>query len=207
MNQYNLDTKPVPQNAPKSLESLFSKFKHPSSADIEIDGIERFCTDLGIEPVDPVILVISKYFNAQVMGIYRKEEFIQGMTTLGCDSMEKLRAKIPILRRELTDPVKFKGIYNFVYAFSRENGVRNLQLENAVQLWRLLLLQRFPVVEAWITFLESRERKYDISKDTWEMLLDFLEIFERDGLAGYDPYGAWPVLIDEFVEELRKGNR
>ena len=140
------------------------------------------------------------------MGIYKKEEFIQGMTTLGCDSIEKLRTKIPILRRELTDSYKFKGIYNFVYGFSRESGVRNLPLDSAVQLWRLLLSQRFPILETWISFLENRERKYDVSKDTWEMLLDFLEIYEKEGLAGYDPSGAWPVLIDEFVEELTKRN-
>lgn len=202
--QYIADTKPVPQNNAKSLETLFAKFKHPTTPDIEIDGIERFCHELGIEPVDPVILVISKYFNAQVMGIYKKEEFIQGMSTLGCDTIEKLRNKLQVLRRELTDPVKFKSVYNFVYMFSRESGVRNLPMENAIQLWRLLMGERFPILERWISFLESRDRKYDISKDTWEMLLDFFEIFEKDGLAGYDPYGAWPVLIDEFVEELNK---
>jgi DCN1-like protein 1/2 len=141
------------------------------------------------------------------MGVYRIEEFTQGMQCLGCDTVEKLRTKIPVLRRELSDPAKFKGIYNFVYLFSRESGVRNLPMDNAVQLWRLLLSERFPILENWIAFLERRDRKYDISKDTWEMLLDFFEIYEREGLAGYDPSGAWPVLIDEFVEELSANNR
>ncbi|OMJ92129.1 hypothetical protein SteCoe_5117 [Stentor coeruleus] len=205
VQQYNHDTKPpVPQTKP--LENAYNKYKNPSSGDIEIEGIQNFCTDLGIEPIDPVILVISKYFNATVMGIYKKEEFTQGMISLVCDSVDKLKSKLPVLRRELSDPVKFKGIYNFVYGFSRETGMRNLSLESAVQLWRLLLGNRFPLLENWIGFLEKRERKYDISKDTWEMLLDFLEIFEREGLAGYDPSGAWPVLIDEFVEELSKSN-
>lgn len=39
------------------------------------------------------------------------------------------------------------------------------------------------------------------------MLLDFLELYEREGLNGYDPCSAWPVLIDEYVEELLKINR
>ena len=68
------------------------------------------------------------------MGIYKKEEFVSGMTSLGCDTMDKLRSKIPILRRELTDSVKFKGVYNFVYGFSRESGQRNLALDVAIQL-------------------------------------------------------------------------
>ncbi len=165
-----------------------------------------FCNDLGIDPMDPVILIISMYFNAQLMGIYRKEEFINGMTRLACDTVDKLKGKISILRRELSDPVRFKAMYNFVYAFSRESGVRNLAMDSAVQLWRLLLSGRFPLLESWISFLERRDRKYDISKDTWEMILDFFEIYERDGLAGYDPCGAWPVLIDEFVDELGRIN-
>lgn len=156
--------------------------------------------------MDPVILVISKYFNAQTMGLYRKEEFVQGMQLLGCDTTDKLKAKLPVLRRELSDPVKFKSVYLFVFTFSREVGVRNLPMENAIQLWRLLLADRFAIVEVWIRFLESRDKKYDISKDTWDMLYDFLEGYEREGLASYDPYGAWPVLIDEFVEELSKNN-
>lgn len=138
------------------------------------------------------------------MAVFTKEEFTRGMSALRCDSAEKLSSKIPILRQELNEPVKFKEIYNFVYGFSKELGLRSLPLENAVQLWRLLFSQRFPIIEQWIGFLETREKKYDISKDTWEMLLDFLEIYERSGLSGYDPSGAWPVLIDEFVEDLMK---
>lgn len=204
--QYNSDTKPAPQNNAKAYEALYQKYKSPNSTDIDVEGIQKFCADLEIDPIDPAILVISKYFNAEVMGIYKREEFIQGMGQLNCDTIEKLRQKIPILRRELADSAKFKGIYNFVYGFSREAGVRNLSLDAAVQLWRLLLAPRFPLVERWISFLENRDRKYDISKDTWEMILDFLELYEKEGLNGYDPCSAWPILIDEFVEELIKNN-
>jgi DCN1-like protein 1/2 len=137
------------------------------------------------------------------MGIYRKEEFISGMSQLSCDTIDKLKSKLNILRRELSDSSKFKSIYCFVFLFSREPGTRNLPMEVAVQQWRLLLGERFPVVENWIAFLERRDKKYDISKDTWDMLLDFLEGYAREGLNFYDPDGAWPVLIDEFVEELR----
>ena len=36
------------------------------------------------------------------------------------------------------------------------------------------------------------------------MLLDFLEIMQRDGISGYDANSAWPTLIDEFVEVLNQ---
>lgn len=41
------------------------------------------------------------------------------MASLGCDSMDKLRARLPALRAELGDQQKFRHIYNFAYLFSR----------------------------------------------------------------------------------------
>ncbi|CAG9328596.1 unnamed protein product [Blepharisma stoltei] len=194
---------PAPTNQ-KNIESLFARYKGSNPNQIESEGIEHFCRDLGIEPMDVVILVISKYFNAATMGVYTKEEFCSGMKALGCDDVNKLRQKIPELRRELNNPQAFKEVYNYVFTFSRDPGVRNLGYETAVALWRLLLTEKYPIVNRWIEFLERREKKHDVMKDTWEMFLDFAIILEREGLQGYDPNGAWPVLIDEFVEYLRR---
>ena len=38
-----------------------------------------------------------------------------------------------------------------------------------------------------------------ITKDTWFQLLPFAKQYPED-LSGYDENGAWPYLIDEFVE-------
>lgn len=61
-------------------------------------------------------------------------------------------------------------------------------------------MDRFNLMPRWLEFLEKRERKHDISKDTWLMILEFMEMTNDQGLQGYDPMAAWPVLIDEFVE-------
>jgi DCN1-like protein 1/2 len=134
------------------------------------------------------------------MGVFRKEEFIDGMKSLGCDSANKLKQKLPELRQFLTNMRQFKLIYNFAFGFSREAGCRSLNFDVAIAMWRLLLGDKYPMVEEWIQFLESRGKRHDITKDTWEMLLDFLEIMVNQGIQGYDSNGAWPILIDEFVE-------
>ena len=185
----------------QQIESLFNRYKNNQSGYIESEGIQTFCDDLGIDVMDPVILIISYYFKAETMGIYKKEEFIQGMTDLGCDSINKLRDRIPELRNLTQDINTYRPFYQFVFNFARDCGSRNLSVDTAVGLWKLLLEDKYTLLDRWIQFLENRDKKHDISRDAWNMLLDFLEC-TKHGLDRYDSEGAWPVLIDEFVDYL-----
>lgn len=193
----------VPSTKSDLIESLFAKYKNSDSDCIEREGIQSFCDDLRIDPLDPVILVFAYHCKAETMGIFKKSEFINGLKALNCDTIEKLQSKISELRQNYTDPKFFKQVYVYIFLFSREVGCRSLNLDVAVSLWRLLLSEKFPMVNRWIEFLEGRAKKHDISKDTWDMLLDFMEITHKSGIEAYDPYGSWPTLIDEFVESLR----
>lgn len=58
--------------------------------------------------------------NAELMSEFKKEEFVEGLTQLGCDSIEKLRKRLPDLRTELNDSETFQKIYEFAYMFARE---------------------------------------------------------------------------------------
>lgn len=48
------------------------------------EGIAAFCQDLGIDPQDPVILVISYHMQAADMCVYTLAEFQQGFRNMGC---------------------------------------------------------------------------------------------------------------------------
>ena len=50
-----------------------------------------------------------------------------------------------------------------------------------------------------IFLLKEKHNGLGISRDTWALLVEFGKTVNKD-LSNYDAEGAWPVLIDEFVE-------
>ena len=42
------------------------------------------------------------------------------MTELGCDSVDKLKAKLPSLEQECRDPDKFKDLYQFTFNYAKD---------------------------------------------------------------------------------------
>lgn len=187
----------------KKLESFFRKYKAPDADVIKSEGIEELCADLEISPLDPVILVFSYHCRADQMGIFTREEFIGGMQRCSCDDIGKLRHKLEDLRAHLSDRTMCKEIYAFTFQFALDAGQKCLPAEMCIEFWKLLLKEHFVLLDKWIAFVEARPTQHAISKDTWMMLYDLATQVKPD-LTDYDVNGAWPVLLDEFVEQVIK---
>mmetsp|Transcript_28788 Transcript_28788/g.81081 ORF Transcript_28788/g.81081 Transcript_28788/m.81081 type:complete len:248 (-) Transcript_28788:139-882(-) len=189
-----------------AIEDMFKRYKDPHDAIILAEGVSQFCDDLEVDPSDIVLLVVSWHMNAAAMCEFTRDEFVNGLAALGCDSLEKLKAKLPSLRSELHDDAKFREIYIYAFNFSREKGQKCLQLETALGMWQLLFTERpWALLADWSEFLQTHHNRA-ISKDTWTQLLDFVKAIDDD-FSNFDENGAWPYLIDEFVDHMKEKNR
>ncbi|KXJ24907.1 DCN1-like protein 2 [Exaiptasia diaphana] len=183
----------------KRLAHLFDRYKDRDDEDkILAEGIGHFLEDLHLDPASLKVLIIAWKFKAATQCEFSKKEFIDGMTDLNCDSVEKLKSKLPSIESELKDFAKFKDLYQFTFIFAKTPGQKSLDLEMAIAYWRILLSTRFKFLDLWCEFLLNHHKRA-ISRDTWNLLLEFSNMIEDD-MSNYDEEGAWPVLIDEFVE-------
>ncbi|XP_011010654.1 PREDICTED: uncharacterized protein LOC105115464 [Populus euphratica] len=112
------------------------------------------------------------------------------------DELLKLMSKLELM----VDFSEFSRFYDFVFFMCRENGQKNITVNKAITAWKLILAGRFRLLNQWCDFVQENQR-HNISEDTWQQVLAFSRCV-HENLEGYDPEGAWPVLIDDFVEHM-----
>ncbi|XP_040477485.1 DCN1-like protein 1 isoform X4 [Ursus maritimus] len=116
----------------KKLEQLYNRYKDPQDENkIGIDGIQQFCDDLALDPASISVLIIAWKFRAATQCEFSKQEFMDGMTELGCDSIEKLKAQIPKMEQELKEPGRFKDFYQFTFNFAKNPGQKGLAMNES----------------------------------------------------------------------------
>ncbi|KAH3870048.1 DCN1-like protein 3 [Dreissena polymorpha] len=182
--------------------ALFDCYKDPDSDCILAEGVEKFCEDLEVRPDEFIVLLIAWKLNAETMCMFTREQFVSGLQSMRVDSIKGIQSKFPDLIAEIQNKETFKEMYKWTYKFGLdlESGQRTLPVEMAMSLWKLVFSQQEPkILPRWLNFLQKHQSIRGISKDTWDMFLNFVEQVSED-LSCYDDTEAWPSLLDDFVE-------
>ncbi|GLD91944.1 hypothetical protein PINS_up000477 [Pythium insidiosum] len=192
----------------EAIDGWFDQYADPEDEDtINDDGILKFCEDIGIDAQDIVVLVIAWKMEAAYMGVFTRKEWAKGMKALRCDSIDKLKAEIPNLRSMIESERSFKSFYSFCFGFSKEPGQKSLGIDIAMPMWELLLSGRFPKLTAdWMAFLNDKKPCKGVTRDTWDLLLDFFGKVEQS-YDKYDENEAWPVLIDDYMSWIESNGK
>ncbi|XP_071847128.1 DCN1-like protein 5 isoform X2 [Apostichopus japonicus] len=181
----------------------FQEYTTQGENQIGPEGMEKFCEDIGVEPENVVMLGLAWNLGAKNMGFFSSQEWINGMSHLQVDGVPKLKAKLDLLRTQLSDQVSFKKIYRYAFDFARDKDQRSMDIDRAMAMLALLLGGRWSHHSAFHHFLEQSHYKV-LNKDQWCNILEFSRAIHPD-LSNYDEDGAWPVLLDEFVAWLKSG--
>ena len=111
---------------------------------------------------------------------------------------------MPRLYEELKDENTFAEVYRFTHGFAAEKGFKNVEIPTAVALWGLMLGNRCNFLDKWCEFLQNEKKELQVvTKDTWNLFYDLVKQTQGD-IAKFEDDGAWPSLIDEFIEHVNK---
>ncbi|ORZ12480.1 hypothetical protein BCR41DRAFT_100524 [Lobosporangium transversale] len=75
------NTKSLPPVNVKQIEKIFDDFKDDTNY-ILIEGMEKFCAALDVDPTDVVMLVMAWHLKAENMCEFTRSGFIEGWTKL-----------------------------------------------------------------------------------------------------------------------------
>lgn len=163
----------------------------------------RLLHDLNLSPEDVRVLILAYKCKAQVQCEFSKDEFVGGLVEMTVDSVATLSSRLASLEQEITkDQNKMKELYNFSFEYAKNAGQKSVDLEIAIEYWKILLGKKFKHLNLWFEYLETFHKK-PISRDTWMLLYDFVHLI-NEPMTNYDEEGAWPVVIDGFVEWAKK---
>lgn len=189
----------------KKLAAIFDEYASEDDSD-SIDGanLAKFFEALGLNTAGPGPLALAWQYRCENFATVERKEFSAYYSRAGIDTLPAMKADAKRVEESLKDKKQFKEFYRWLFEFVKEEEERKTIDNNmAFSLWSCVLPVHFSATEEWVKFCKSQKSLKMVSFDLWQQLWEFAKDFQPD-LANFDADGAWPVVIDEFVEHLRK---
>ena len=87
--------------------------------------------------------------------------------------------------------------------FSREGTHRTIEKDLVADLLPIAICGRSCHEDSFLKFLEASSTTR-VTLDQWCSFLEFsVKVGAAPGFEGYEEDGAWPLLLDEYVEQLK----
>lgn len=182
----------VPKVNTSKLEKVFDEYCDSNDKNvILVSGTESLCRDLGIDPNDILMVVLSWHLESESMCEFSRSGWIKGWSKLGAQNLVQMRSCLQDFTKELQDPAIFKQIYVWTFGWAKSLDIqqKSLPLETAIAFWELILKEKYKHLDIWIEYLNNHYKK-SINKDVWSLLLDFMETI-GDDFSGYDEGIQW----------------
>ena len=192
---------------PAKLNRLFDKYADSEEKDTMSDAhLAAFFKELHIDPASSTTLAYAWQLQCAQFGEVARKEFVRYYTEQGVDSIERMREQAKGLQGLMADSVQFKSFYRWLFEFVKDEAERKtIDADAACEMWQLVLggpEPRWPLAAQWVDFVLRQKAKV-VSADLWLQVYEF-SVDVRPDMSGYDEEGAWPVIIDEFVDYMRK---
>ncbi|VDC07822.1 unnamed protein product [Peniophora sp. CBMAI 1063] len=211
----------------KAADHLFAAYADADDAGvIDPDGLANLCTAGQISMEGAMPLLLSWQLGEDEMMKLTKDKWVKATAELQISSLPTLALALNelydllILRKPALphkaergpynraryyayakDPKKaFAEFYGYLYKLVTPPGSRNIEVDTALTLWTVALAPAYPVVSEVVEFVNEAGSFKAVNKDLWSMMLEFCDTINPD-LSNYDADdGAWPTMIDDFVE-------
>jgi DCN1-like protein 1/2 len=146
--------------------------------------------------------------------------------------LAKMKKLVQDWRTEIkNDKDSFRSLYNFIFDYLRPDRATAIDKEEALLAWGMIEMgKRWKLWTKWEEHVKTTESIKSVTRDTWTMLLNFIDSV-GDDIKNYDSMGSffiitiqmmskiivfncpidtvpfldtdcWPIAIDEFVEWL-----
>ena len=183
-----------------------------------------YFTALSLALDEPAVLALLTILSAPAMGELTRDGFIAGWHSLSPSNAaaDTIAKQTPIahgLRQSLrVDAELWERVYKHTFILARPAGQKAVQLEAAVEYWRLLFGEggwrwrsedegkETPWLEWYLEHLITNWKK-SVNKDLWDQTAKFArKSVEDPSMDWWSEDGAWPGVLDEFVGFV-KGKR
>ncbi|KAK6448955.1 hypothetical protein FP744_10005205 [Trichoderma asperellum] len=211
MNSANEAKGPSPLDA--KLDALFDSLRDDENDEkdkLELESTMGYLSEkLNVSLENAELFVVLELVQAPSVGEITRAGFIDGWKASGAGASHQEHAShVRKLISDLSsDSALFKKVYRYAFVAGREKDQKSLGLENALIYWSMLFSApgmawkgKHDWLELWKTFLGEKWTR-SVNRDMWNMILEFaLKTKKDESLSFWSEDGAWPSVIDDFVE-------